>query len=106
MKWRTLCFAPARVTPGMELAKAVIDRDGHALLASGTVLDAEILGRLIRRGIESIAVLVQDTRDDQTIAHELRLAEERVETIFRGSGSPARAALHAAVLNFRRESAK
>lgn len=106
MKLRTLHFAPARVTPGMELAKAITDRDGHALLASGTVLDAEILDRLIRRGVESVAVFVQDTRDEETIANELRQAEERVEAIFRGRGSPARAVLHAAVLSYRRESVR
>jgi len=106
MKLRTLHFSPARVTPGMELAKAVTDRDGHALLASGTLLDAEILDRLIRRGVESVAVLVQDARDEEKIANELRLAEERVGAIFRGPGSAARAVLHAAVLNYRRESVK
>jgi hypothetical protein len=106
MKVRTLHFAPARVTPGTKLAKAVNDRDGHALLAAGSVLDAEILDRLIRRGVESVAVLVQDTRDEETIATELRLAEERVAAIFRGSGNPARAVLQAAILNYRLESLK
>ena len=106
MKVRTLHFAPARVTPGMKLAKTVNDRDGHALLAPGTELDATTLDRLIRRGVESVAVLVEDVRDEETIATELRHAEERVATIFRGSGSAARAALHAAVLNFRLESLK
>lgn len=106
MKLRTLYFAPARVTPGMLLAKAITDRDGHALLAVGAVLDEEVLDRLIRRGVESVAVLVQDHRDEETIATELKLAEERVDVIFRGSGSAARAELRAAVLNFRRESMK
>lgn len=106
MKLRTLYFAPARVTPGMLLAKAITDRDGHALLASGAVLDEEVLDRLIRRGVESVAVLVPDHRDEETIATELRLAEERVEVIFRGPGSAAREELRAAVLNFRRESMK
>lgn len=106
MKLRTLYFAPARVTPGMLLAKAITDRDGHALLASGAVLDEEVLDRLIRRGVESVAVLVQDHRDEETIATELKLAEERVEAIFRGPGSAARGDLHAVILNFRRESMK
>ena len=103
MKLRPLHFAPARVTPGMLLAKTITDRDGHALLAAGAVLDEEVLDRLIRRGVESIAVLVQDHRDEETIATELRLAEERVDFIFRGSGSRVRAELHAAVLDYRRE---
>ena len=34
MKLRTLYLAPARVTPGMLLAKAITDRDGHALYFS------------------------------------------------------------------------
>ena len=106
MKLRTLHFSPARVTPGMLLAKAITDRDGHALLAAGAVLDEEVLDRLIRRGVESIAVLVQDYRDEETIATEMRLAEERVNFIFRGPGSRVRAELHAAVLDFRRESMK
>jgi hypothetical protein len=37
---------------------------------------------------------------------ELRAAEARVETIFRGAGSPARQALHAVILDFRREHAQ
>lgn len=106
MKLRTLHFSPARVTPGMLLAKAITDRDGHALLAAGAVLEEEVLDRLIRRGVESVAVLVQDHRDEETIATELRLAEERVDFIFRGSGSRARAELHAAILDYRRESMK
>ena len=106
MKSRISYIAPARAAPGMELAKAVFDRDGHVLLAAETVLDAEVLERLIRRGVEFIAVLVLDARDEETIAHDLRLAEARVEAIFRGTGSPAREALRAAVLNFRQESAK
>ena len=106
MKSRTMHFAPGRVTPGMTLAKAITDRDGHALLASGTVLDVEMLDRLVRRGVESIAVLVLDTRDEETIASELVAPKSRVEVIFREDDSPARSALRAAVLNYRLESAK
>ena len=106
MKSRILHFAPGRVTPGMTLAKAVTDRDGHLLLASGTVFDVEMLDRLIRRGVESVAVLVLDTRDDETIASELEAAKSRVDDIFRGDGSPAWSALRAAVLDYRLESVK
>ena len=103
MKSRIVCLAPGRVAPGMTLATAVIDRDGHTLLAGGTALVPEMLERLIRRGVETVSVLVADTRDPETIAMELRAAESRVETIFRGAGSPARQALHTAILEFRRE---
>jgi len=103
MKSRIVCLAPGRVAPGMTLAAAVIGRDGNTLLAAGTALDSEMLERLIRRGVETVSVLVIETRDPETIAMELHAAESRVETIFRGAGSPARQALHAAILDFRRE---
>ena len=106
MKSRTMFFSPGRAAPGMTLAKAITDREGHALLASGTVLSSEMLDRLIRRGIETLSVLVLDTRDDETIAGELFTARTRVETIFRGTGSPARDELRLAILDFRLESTK
>jgi hypothetical protein len=105
MKSRIVCLAPGRVAPGMTLA-AVIGHDGHALLAAGTELDSEMLERLIRRGVETISVSVSDTRDPETIVMELRAAEERVESIFRGGGSSARQALREVVLDFRREHTK
>jgi len=106
MKSRTVFFAPGRAAPGMTLARAVTDRDGKTLLAQGTILDSEMLDRLIRRGIETVAVLVLDTRDDETIAEQLQAAEMRVHTIFRGDGSPARETLRTAILGFRQESTK
>ena len=50
MKTRALCLSPGRIAPGMTLAKAVTDRDGNTLLAAGTVLDSEMLDRLIQIG--------------------------------------------------------
>ena len=104
MKSRTVCFSPGRVTPGMTLAKAICDRDGHILLAAETVLDSEMLDRLVRRGIEAIFVIVLDTRDEETIATEMQAAKSRVEHIFREKGSPAKEALRNAILTFRQES--
>ena len=104
MKTRTLFFPPGRAAPGMILARAVVDKDGHTLLTADTVLESEMLERLVRRGIDVIAILAPDNRDDVTIAEEVRLAEQRVATIFRGPGSNARRELESAVLAFRRES--
>lgn len=103
MKSRTICYSPGRVAPGMSLAKAVQDRDGNILLAAGTVLELEMIDRLIRRGVETISVLVPDTRDEETIALELQAAQARIDTIFRGTGSPARDMLRAAVTSYRLE---
>ena len=104
MKSRTIFLASGRVAPGMTLAETVWDKEGHALLAAGTVLDTATLDRLSRRGVEAIAVLLLDTRSAETIERELRRAQERVEKIFRGDGSPARRALRAAVERYRQES--
>jgi hypothetical protein len=106
MKSRSMCFAPGRVIPGMALAAPVVAPDGHTLLVAGTVLDSEMIERLVRRGTETVWVLVVDTRDEATIAIELRAAEERVAQIFRAPGSAAREALRESVLAFRREQAK
>ena len=106
MKTRALCLSPGRVAPGMTLAKAVTDRDGNTLLAVGTVLDSEMLDRLIRRGIEAMTLSVVDTRDTDTIASELAAAEARVAYIFRGEGSPAREALRKAIVDYRLENTR
>lgn len=106
MKNRTLYFPPGGIAPGMTLAKTIVDRDGHALLTAGTVLTTEMLDRLIRRGVEAIAIAVIDTRDDETIARELETSAARVDKIFRGAGSLAREQLRTTILNYRRECAK
>lgn len=106
MKYRTITLAPGRVAPGMALAASIVDKDGNALLTTGTVLDAGTLDRLSRRGIEAIAVHLLDTRDAATIAQELQRAEARVAQIFRGSGSAARAQLQATMLHYRQERTK
>ena len=107
MKFRILCFAPGRTTPGMTLAKSVSDRDGHTtLLTEGTMLDEEMLERLIHRGVETISVLVPDERSDEEIAEEQRLALARIDRIFRDNGNPARTALREAVTHYRLESTK
>lgn len=104
MKYRTITLAPGRVAPGMALAGNVMDKDGNALLTTGTVLDIGTLDRLSRRGIEAIEVRLPDTRDAETIAREVAHAEARVARIFRGTGSPARTQLQAAMLRYRQES--
>ena len=106
MKMRTLFFAPGRAAPGMTLADAVLDPDGNTLLTAGTELTSEMLDRLFRRRIETICVQVADLRDAQTVAEEQYAARARVELIFRGRGSPARDALRAAILDYRREASR
>jgi hypothetical protein len=90
----------------MTLASALSDRQGRVLFAAGTVLDAVMLDRLNKRGIESVAAHVVDTRDAETITEEVLAAESRVQQIFRGPGSTARDDLQAAILKHREECAQ
>ena len=106
MKSRTIHLPILCVVPGMTLASALSDRQGRVLFAAGTVLDSAMLDRLNKRGIESIAANVMDTRNAETIAEEVLAAEFRVQQIFRGSGSVARESLQAAVLEYREEEAR
>ena len=106
MKLRTLCLSPGRIVPGMQVAKNITDRDGNTLLSAGTLLDTHMLDGLIRRGVETVHVLVADSRSEATIAEDRETARRRVETIFRGAGSAAREELRNAVLAYRLEGAK
>lgn len=106
MKSRTVHLPILSVEPGMVLALPITDHAGRILFAAGTELDAEMLDRLNKRGVESLAAQVIDTRDAETIDKELIAAESRVRQIFRGAGSPARDALQAAILRHREENAR
>lgn len=106
MKLRNICLSPGLAAPGMTLANAVNGRDGSQLLAAGTVLDADKLERLIRRGVETLWVCIADVRDQTTIDLELRSAEERIAAIFQTPGNAAREALRTAVSSYRRETLK
>ena len=103
MKTRTVWLPPGRVSPGMTLAIPVTGRDGKTLLAAGITLDAMMLDRLTRRGVEALAVSETDTRDAAELAAERAASEERLRQLFRGEGSRARDDLHAAVLAWRLE---
>ena len=105
-KSRTIHLPILCVVPGMTLASALSDRQGRVLFAAGTVLDAVMLDRLNKRGIESVAANVVDTRDTATISEEVLAAESRVQQIFRGAGSAAREELQIAVLAYREEGAR
>ncbi len=106
MKSRIICLAPGSAVPGMKLAAAISGPDRQILLSSDTLLDAEMLERLIRRGIETLSVRLPDTRDEETIALEVEAAQSRVAHIFRKQGSAAREQLQASILNYRLEHAQ
>jgi len=106
MKSRIICLAPGRAVPGMTLATSIIGLDRQTLLSAGTVLDSEMLERLIRRGIEAITILLPDVRDEETIALEIEAAQSRVDYIFRDKGSSVRDQLRTTILNYRLEHAK
>jgi hypothetical protein len=105
-KQRIMCLAPGRASPGMVLAKPVLDREGSILLTAETVLDQAMFEQMIRRGVRAISVRVADHRDEETIARELKDIRARIDTIFRGPGNAGRDQLRDAVLDYRIEKAR
>ena len=106
MKTRVVCLPPGQLQPGMIVAAPIVGSQGAVLFAAGCTLDEYGLEQLRRRTIEFVTVSVPDSRDEATIAREIAEATARVETIFRGTGSTARAALRDTVLNYRRKQAE
>jgi hypothetical protein len=90
----------------MIVLTAVTTPQGAILFAAGAVLDEHSLAQLRRRAIEFVTVTVPDSRDAANIARELAEATARVDFLFRGPGSSARAALRETVLRYRRSQAE
>lgn len=106
MKTRIVCLPPGQLQPGMIVATQVSRGQGAVLIAAGATLDASMLEKLKRRGVETLSVVVPDPRDEATIAHEVEDAIARIEFIFRGQGSPARDSLKEALTSYRRKQAE
>ena len=106
MKTRIVCLPPGELLPGMIVATQVNGAQGTALIAAGTTLDEPMLEKLKRRGIETLSVVVPDSRDEATIAREIEEAIARIEFIFRGQSSPARDALQETLISYRRKQAE
>jgi hypothetical protein len=106
MKTRVVCLPPGQLQPEMIVAAAVTTPQGAILFAAGAVLDEHSLEQLRRRAVEFVTVSVPDSRDEATIAREVAEATTRVDYIFRGTHSSARAALRETVLRYRRSQAE
>lgn len=100
-RMRLLCVPPAHLEAGMLVAVPVCSRAGAILVTTGSVLDAARIGNLQRRGVSCVTVSVPDPRDAAQRDTEIAAALARVDQIFRGEGSEARAALHQALRAYR-----
>lgn len=80
------------VTPGMTLAKPVTNQSGLTVLAAGTVLDQDLIGRLERMNLN--AVFVEGTADEpermsladqeQRLTHRFRkVADDPIQQMIR-----------------------
>lgn len=106
MTRKTICLTPLRVVPGSRLARSVVRHDGRLLVAAGVELDRDLLAQLFERGIEFVYVETDDTRDPETIEHDVAVVRDRVDLLFRGPASEARDALRAAITTYRCEGAR
>lgn len=102
---RVVCVSTLRLKPGARLAQAVRRADGGLLLAAGTEIDLDQLRQLVQRGIETVYVSQEETRDAAQIERDVAAAAQRVAKLFRGESSPARDELAAAVADYRRRAA-
>ena len=102
---RDVCVSTLRLKPGARLAQAVRRADGGLLMAAGTELDLDQLRQLIQRGVETVYVRQEETRNAAQIERDVAAAAQRVARLFRGQSSPARDELAAAVSDYRRHAA-
>jgi hypothetical protein len=93
------------IKPGARLAEAVRRPDGGLLLAEGTEIDTDNLQQLIKRGVECVEVLQEETRDAAQIERDVAAATARVAHLFRGKSSAARDELAATIADYRRRAA-
>lgn len=99
---RSVCVSTQELRPGARLAQAVRRADGGLLLAAGTEIDIDQLRQLVQRGIESVYVQREETRDAAQIERDVAAAEQRVADLFRGPSSPARDELAVVIADYRR----
>jgi hypothetical protein len=90
-------------TEGMVLARPVQDARGGVLLPQGTVLTAQSIASLWRRGIERV-VVEDSTVDPAQLAAERERIEQRLAHLYRrGAGGPADARLRELLAGYRLE---
>lgn len=102
---RVVCVSTLALGPGVRLAQSVSRADGAVLLHAGAEIDVDQLRLLVQRGIDSVYVLREETRDPEQIESDVAAAAARVEFLFRGEGSTARQALAATLAGYRRKAA-
>lgn len=105
MTEREVCVATQALSPGARLAQPVRRAGGAVLLHAGAVIDVDQLRLLIQRGIDSVYVRQEETRDAEQIERDIAVAKARVTHLFRGDGSAARQALGVAIADYRRQGA-
>ncbi|MFA7279013.1 MAG: hypothetical protein WC100_02855 [Sterolibacterium sp.] len=101
MKNRSICLAPGRLKPGMLTAAPILVRQGEELLPANCTLDDAMIDSIRRRAIHCVRVNVSDERDQAEIARDIATEEKRLNYIFRGESSEARAELLKAMCQFR-----
>lgn len=87
--------------PGMRLAEAVLDEQGHVLVPVGKELDESLLAGLGRRGILTLAVESEIVEDEAQRQRRLDGLQAELDRRFRhaGSGRETRT-LYQAVFDF------
>lgn len=106
MPERSRCIDLDDAEPGMVLAAAVLDRNAAMLLPDATVLTADMLTSLRRRGIDTLMVFGGEISDEEMEAERQR-KRKRIDHLFRRCPpGTACSALKEALLDYRVGDAK
>lgn len=76
--------------PDMTLAEPILDARGDVLLPSGATLTEAALAGLQRRGIDHV-IVVDNTISDEQLAAERERVKQRLDRLFRKSGTSGNA---------------
>lgn len=65
-----------RAKAGMELSKDIFSRNDQVILNKGTILDAQMIAKIMFYSIDSIAVYADETEREQTMLEKLSQSED------------------------------
>lgn len=76
-------LALSQVKPGMILSDELLDKQGQVLLPKGAVLTTRTIALLPSHGVESLAVLAEDSGLPEPAPVDPAVVEQRLAVLFR-----------------------
>lgn len=103
-KTRVSSISLILATPGMVLARDVLNPQGQILLQAEAGLSEASIASLLRRNISHVCVLQEDDRSEEALAAERTKVTERIDVLFHGVAQDGiMGALRQMILDYRLE---